>query len=261
MPYGKIIFDFSANCAHPLSVLFLYFFPLDELFDAPRAKQHDIRRGGEGEDINDEAPGEGNDGLHRRIDGQRALKVGADEEHIEGLVADDPAVEHDLVEQRGNTDGRGKHGNGAQDGLVLRLDVARAVQVNGDGQHRAVADHGLDVDADLTDEDVARIEHDAQPRKQSVGGKIGHQAMMHLALFEDARQQADVHGRGAELPGEGVPLKVPDQSIIFNIKAVNEHLEDLEQDDEDARDEHGAPDACIVALFVCHAQENACDDG
>ena len=187
MPYGKIIFDFFANFARPLSVLFLCFFPLDELFDAPRAKHHDIRRGGEGEDINDEAPGEGNDGLHRRIDGQRALKMGADEEHIEGLVTDDPAVEHDLVEQRGNTDGCGKHGNGAQDGLVLGLDVARAIQVNGDGQHGAMADHSLHVDADLTDEDVARVKHDAQPRKQGVGGKIGHQAVMYLSFFEDAR--------------------------------------------------------------------------
>ena len=169
-----------------MSVLFLCFFALDQLFDPPRAQQHDIRRGGEGEDVNDEAPGEGNDGLHRRIDGQRALKMGADEEHIEGLATDDPAVEHDLVEQCCNADDRGKHGNGAKNGFMFGLDVARAVQVDGNGQHRAVADHGLDVDTDRADEYVARIKHDAQPGKQGVGGKIGHQAVMYLSFFEDA---------------------------------------------------------------------------
>lgn len=108
-----------------MSVLFLlYFFPLDQLFDPPRAQQHDVRRGGECDDVDDQAEGERNDALNDGVDGQGTLKVGADEEHIEGFVAEDSAVEHDFVEDHGDADGRGEHRQGAQNGLVLRPHVA-----------------------------------------------------------------------------------------------------------------------------------------
>ena len=68
MPYGKIIFDFSANFAHPLSV-FLCFFPLDQLFDAHGREQHDVRCGGERDDVDDQAEGERNDALNDGVDG------------------------------------------------------------------------------------------------------------------------------------------------------------------------------------------------
>lgn len=239
---------------------YLCFFSFDQLFDPPRAQQHDIRRGGEGEDINDQAPGEGNDGLHRRIDGQGAFKVRADEEHIEGFIPKDAAVKHHFVKKHGDANGRGEHGQGAQHGLVLCPHVARAVQIDGDGQHGAVADHGLDVDADLADEHVARIEHNAQPCKQSVGSKISHQAPVYLSFAENTGQEADVHGGGAELEGKSVPLEIPNQTVVLNIKAVNEHFEDFKQDDDDAGDEHGASDAGIVAFFVRDAKQNTCEN-
>lgn len=239
---------------------YLCFFPLDELFDAPRAQQHDVRGQGEGEDINDQTEGEGNDALDGGVDGQGAFKVRADEEHIEGFIPKDAAVKHHFVKKHGDANGRGKHGNGAQNGLMLRFHIARAVQVDADGQHGAVTDHGLDVDADLPDEHVDGIQHDAHPRKNCVGGKKGHQAPVHLSFAENTGQEADVHGGGAELEGKGVPLEIPNQTVVLNIKAVNEHFEDFKQDDDDAGDEHGASDAGIVAFFVRDAKQNTCEN-
>ena len=77
---------------------------------------------------------------------------------------------------------------------------------------------------------------------------------MDLALFEYAGQDADVHGHGAELPGEDIPLKVPDELVIFNIEAVNEHFEDFQQKNDHTRDKNRAADAAVVALFVRDAK-------
>jgi hypothetical protein len=123
-----------------------------------------------------------------------------------------------------------------------------------------VADHGLNVDADLADEDVIGIEHNAKAGEDGVGGEKRHEAVMDLSLSEDSCEKADVHGHGAELPGEDVPLEVPNKTIAFNDKAVNKHLKDFQKDDDHTRDKDGAADASVVAFFVRDAQKNACKD-
>ena len=112
-----------------------------------------------------------------------------------------------------------------------------------------------------SDKNVIGIEHHANTCEDGIGSEEGHQALMDFTLSENAGQDADVHWDGAELPGEDVPLEVPQQLVIFNVEAVNEHFEDFQQNDDHTRDKDGAADAGVMAFFMGDAQKNARKDG
>ena len=144
-----------------------------ELADTHCRQQEDICRGGKAGDIDEQIEGIGHQRLHQRIHRQRTLKMRADKKHIEGLIPDDTAVEKDFVEDHCHTDGAGEYRRRFQHGLVFVRHVLRIQHPHTDGNHRPVADHRLNIDADGADKHVGGVEHHRRTGKQRKGTEIG----------------------------------------------------------------------------------------
>ena len=120
--------------------------------------------------------------------------MGADEKHIEGLCFEQSAEVCDFVHERSQKDTNSKNGNGLEYSFVFRFYVSRAEQEDSDGDHHAVADHGLDVDAGGGHKDLLRINHDAQPGKKGKSCKVRAARAVDPFAFQQG-DEADVQGR------------------------------------------------------------------
>ena len=229
--------------------------------DAHSDDQHQVGCQGEGRHVDDEAQGIGHTQsiLHVGIDGQVGIGIGAEVEHIEEVLLQQTAAVGPLIKAHSDSHHRGKNGDGLENGLILRLDVTRAQEINTDGDHRAVADHGLDIDADGFDKHVAGIHHHAQAGKHRIGGEVGTQGVVNLSLAEQTHQQTHVHRRGAELEGEGAPREGIGDAILVR-KAEIDHLVDLQHqhDDGGGEDDGGG---VLFAVFEAEAQQDARRNG
>ena len=165
-----------------------------------------------------------------------------------------------LVERDGAKDRNGEDRHRAENGLVMRLDVARVPEIHANRDHRAVADHGLDIDADRGNKDRVGIDHHADARKECVGCQKGHQRAVYPAPTEDCRQESDVHGHGAELEGEAIPLIVGANGVPLHRKGVVDLLVDLKHRHKDRYRQHRAAHAAVVSLAVQSAKQNAKQD-
>ena len=111
-----------------------------------------------------------------------------------------------LIENYSDSEAGCEDGNCTKKCFEFCLNVVCIVKENTDCKHRAVANHGLDVDADCINENVTGIEHNCRACEYRIGRKEGAEHLMYLAACK-ARQETDKHRRGAELPGEYVPYE------------------------------------------------------
>ena len=86
----------------------------------------------------------------------------ADKEHIEGFSADYSALYRYLVHNNRKSDGYCKYGECFEYGFKLRFYVSASDEEDSDREHRAVADHCLNVDSDKIREHVCRVYHNTQ---------------------------------------------------------------------------------------------------
>ena len=88
--------------------------------------------------------------------------MGAEVEHIEIVGFQQARIVGDLVHDDGYGGAAAEYRQRLQNGFMRDLDMTARQQVDAHGEHGAVADHGLDIDADGGDEHVPGVEHDAQ---------------------------------------------------------------------------------------------------
>jgi len=193
--------------------LLLCFF--GKLFDPHSRKENEICRGRKAEKIDDKIQGVGNRRMHRRVNGEGAIKVSAHKEHIEGLTAKPARIIHQLVHQHRRCECYAKDRHSSEKGAVLCLNMSRINKVGPHGKHSSVADHGLYADEKGGREHVCGIDHYADAREYCVRSKECAEGVVHLTLFDKSLKNTHVHRHSAELPGEGVPLEIPDYSARF----------------------------------------------
>ena len=184
--------------------------------------------------------------------------VGAKVEHIEVMLLQQTAAVRPLIEPHSDGHGDTEHRQGAEHRLMLGRHVAAAQQMDADGQHRAVADHSLDVDTHRLDEHVAGINHHAQTCEHSKSGQIGAQAAVHPSAGK-TRQQTHVHRRGAELEREGAPREAVGNALFVR-KTEVDHLVHLQHHNGDGGDQHHTTDVALI-LFAVYAQQHAGGNG
>jgi hypothetical protein len=88
----------------------------------------------------------------------------------------------------------------------------------------AVVYHGLDVDTNDADKDIPRIEHHRQAAKEGKEGGEGDGHIAKSSILEEGDQGIYIERGGAELEGEGVPLKIPNPLSITEGNRINELL-------------------------------------
>ena len=236
-------------------VLFL-FSQSANLGNADGGKQDQIRRKREAEKIDDRAEGEWHDLLNIGVHEQVRRLVRADVEHIEAFLQ--TASVGDFVKDHGDSHHAGENGHSFKNRLMLKLDVTAVEQIDGNRDHRAVANGGLDIDTDRIGINIVGNAHRDQSRKHGVGRKIRAERVVNLALSDQACQQTDVHRRGAELERERIPL-------IIKRRTASERKVDLlvnfQKRDDDRNGQHDLSDAVGLVLSVKNAKQNGGRDG
>ena len=111
----------------------------------------------------------------------------ADKEHVECLALKQAREIGYLIHNRRQSHAHGKHRHCAENTLVTQLNVTRIKQIRADAYHRAVADHGLNIDAYSTDEHVPGVDHNAHTREKRVGSKIGAKGVVYSSLLDNTR--------------------------------------------------------------------------
>ena len=102
---------------------------------------------GKAQHINQKTGEEGQLFLYQRVNRQMGRKVRTDVEHVEGFAVGQIEMIHHFVHNTGNANHYHKHRNCPAQCAAGRGHIAAVQQINADGKHQTVADHGLDVDA------------------------------------------------------------------------------------------------------------------
>ena len=143
------------------------FCQIGQLFDTHSAQQHDITNQSKANDVNQCAPEIGEMGLDNGKDRQVGRAVGADIEHVK---IGNAVLVGNLVGDHSDHQRNGEYGQCLQNGFVLQLYIAAVQQICAEEDHRTVAHHSLNIDADGTDKHIRRIEHHTNACKHGKGG-------------------------------------------------------------------------------------------
>ena len=180
--------------------------------------------------------------------------MAANEKHIEGFVGHNTHHESKLVEQNSHTNGYREYRHTAQDGLVTRLDRSRVIQKHPHHDHGRMTYHALYVDPNADRKNVFGIDHHTRACKEGKGGKIIQQCALQLAA-RHSRQKPDVHGRGAELPREDIPLIIKLHTAVVR-KAIIDLLVNLQHDDKHCRVKYHVHGVFDLAMLIKQAQQH-----
>ena len=228
-----------------------------EFFRARRDEGHDIACRCESQDVNHQEDDVGHFAVEQVQHRQRAGIVRGDEEHIKRLVGVAEEVVQN-VQSQGDGDGDTEDGERLQNRLVGEFGSARNVHEYADDDHGAVMDHRLRVDTEICTEYVAGVNHDDRACKESVGRQIRVQRRPYLLIFNQNRREHDVHGRGAELEGEGVPFVHP--RVVAGIIGVEELFVDFEHDEDGGGDTENAVHLLVGQVARLEKDERAKGD-
>lgn len=135
------------------------------------------------------------------VNGEMSLLVGAYVEEIEIVRFRKSYSVTDLVEYHGDTKAGCEHGDRLEDGLEFCLYVICIIEENTDSDHRAVADHRLDIDTDGFYENVAGVYHYRRSRKYRKRGEERAKEAVELSASQTCNKTYK-HRSRAELPGE-----------------------------------------------------------
>ena len=166
-------------------------------------------------------------------DWERALKVGADEEHIENLVnaqSREEVICKDVKHESYSAEAC-KYTRCSREVFEGELFSVSEGEVSAKEDLRAVMHHSLNVDEIKPKEYVAGEDHNAGSGKNAEGCEEHYCRIAKLSFLCKGYDGENVERRGAELEGKEVPVVVPNKvSGCVHINAEKKLLSDLEDD-------------------------------
>jgi len=212
---------------------------------------------GETRNIDHKTPGEGHDGLYQRIHRQGRCTVGTDEEHIKGVCFQKSGAVGDLVHGYSDQYANCKYRNCFQNCFVGKLYIAAAQKIHTNDDHRAVADHSLDIDADGINEHRYRIEHNADAGKNGIGGKVGIRCFVNGTFPGQSGNETYIHRCGAELEGKGIPGVIEHDPVSIG-KCVIDLFVNLQYNHSNGSEQYQFPDPVVGPVPAVQTQEQGC---
>ena len=180
-----------------------------------------------------------------------AIVIRAYIEHIERIVhaVCEEYVVHDYVHYKCHERQHGENYHAPSEKALVEAVAVVRHEENAYYKLKAVMHHCLDIDADQLNINVAGVYHNGEPRKKRESSHIRYYGVANLAFFCKYEYGEQIHRRGAELEGEGVPLVIPRCRNAVAFHRENNLLVNLKKNDDDPENEQYPAERFVAAIL------------